>query len=338
MNARTALLAIAVFILLGPALGECDDIMLFAEKGSGNPPAVLLQWDFLYPYPSFWVWRDSDPIEISTTGQLLTVTDQLSFQDSFAPLVAYYFIEGGCLDDHLEDNDTPMDATPAMGTGYDHLQICSLDEDWFSFDLHCGATLFVEIKFSHYEGDLDLELWDCNLAFPIETASSRTDNEYLSWGNNTIGSNEIFFLRIYGVNGAENVYDARFYLSEYPVITYDLIEPNDSPAEASPGWPTVPSLDGMTIVALDVEDWYTEELVAGQTFDAEMRVYYCYSAYKLKMELIDVDGVTVLARSMSAILEENLSCTVPATGSYYLRVFPESAGNHNIYALSVTAN
>jgi len=106
-----------------------------------------------------------------------------------------------------EPNDTVANAT-AVGTSLPFSQTNltihnSTDEDFFSFPVISGNTYWVNISFTHSNGDLDLELYDSSLNF-VDSSTSTSDDESVT---DTPSSNMTMYAYVYGWSSATNNYD-----------------------------------------------------------------------------------------------------------------------------------
>ncbi len=97
-------------------------------------------------------------------------------------------------DDAFEDNDDCATATPMVDGTYLNLFSTIGDKDHYSVCVADGSTLDVDLLFVHWNGDLDLFLWDaadvnCGTSNPSTTALGSSvsvdDNESISWTNTT---------------------------------------------------------------------------------------------------------------------------------------------------------
>ena len=63
-----------------------------------------------------------------------------------------------CAADALEENDTQDTAAPVLSESYPNLTACVDDADYYEVFLFEGATITVDLTFSHAEGDIDVEI------------------------------------------------------------------------------------------------------------------------------------------------------------------------------------
>lgn len=89
-------------------------------------------------------------------------------------------VEGACMDDSFESNDTYRAAKvingSVVGVTYKNLVVCPSDEDWFKVEVLEGECLTVSLTFTHSNGDIDLTIYDSVLTKLVSSASS-TNNE-----------------------------------------------------------------------------------------------------------------------------------------------------------------
>ncbi len=101
-------------------------------------------------------------------------------------------------DDGYEPNDDFSSPTPvsANSTTPD-LSIVGWNVDVFSFDVPAGATQDVALRFVNQDADLDLEVWTITGALNlIATASSTTDDEFVSFTNASPGQQD-YVVRVF---------------------------------------------------------------------------------------------------------------------------------------------
>jgi hypothetical protein len=92
------------------------------------------------------------------------------------------------LSDPAEDNDDCSMAAPLFGGLTEDLNVSLTDPDWYHIALGAGASLAVELHFTHAQGDLDLRIWDgCPITglSPFGSSESETDDEWVGFGNSS---------------------------------------------------------------------------------------------------------------------------------------------------------
>lgn len=108
-----------------------------------------------------------------------------------------------CVDDPLEPNDEVGSPRIPVDRAYDDLAACPGDPDWFGIGLETGQTLAATIRFSHAEGDLDLELVAPNRRDLLADSRSFEDVEQLTYTATTSG---VHHLHVFGSSITSNTY------------------------------------------------------------------------------------------------------------------------------------
>ncbi len=214
--------------------GEPDWYRLDLEAGDGLD--VLLEFDNAAGDLDLWLFEPA-ALEGEVLGceQALacstTADDDESISVAAVPADSTYYIavgpyqgarndytmtvavtpgQQGCSDDDNEPDDTPAAATDIWDDGpRTGLQICAGDVDWFGTIGYAGEVLAFDLRFTHADGDLDMALYadgvteDTLGEYRLAVADSTDDDEHLEY---TVQSDAIFYLRVYGYDGAENSY------------------------------------------------------------------------------------------------------------------------------------
>ncbi|MFT4543337.1 MAG: hypothetical protein ACI841_003223 [Planctomycetota bacterium] len=87
-------------------------------------------------------------------------------------------------DDGLEDNDDCASAV-AAGDGATGLFVSDADSDFYDIAVPAFSTSYMTILFTHADGDLDLFLYDACGGNTLATGFTASDNEEVSFVNNT---------------------------------------------------------------------------------------------------------------------------------------------------------
>jgi hypothetical protein len=91
-----------------------------------------------------------------------------------------------CPDDAFEDNDSRTDAVSIAAGEHTHLVSCPGDDDYYRVVLTSGASISVQLAFTHADGDVDLQL--LNIAgVPVAESVSRADGESLTFTSDRFG-------------------------------------------------------------------------------------------------------------------------------------------------------
>lgn len=87
-------------------------------------------------------------------------------------------------DDGFEENDDCASAVPA-GSGGTNLFVSDTDSDFYDVVVPAFSTGYMTILFTHADGDLDLYLYDACGGTQLDVGFSASDNEEVSYVNNT---------------------------------------------------------------------------------------------------------------------------------------------------------
>lgn len=112
-------------------------------------------------------------------------------------------------DDSREENDTPATAsTWAVGTAATTLHSCPVDEDWFAIPLEAGASVHIDVRFTHATADIDTYLFapgaDPDHDAPIAESDSTDDDEHIDFTATAAGT---YLLLVYGYDNRESPYE-----------------------------------------------------------------------------------------------------------------------------------
>lgn len=192
------------------------------------------------------------------------------------------------------------------------------DSDWWTIDVSdqsLGAR--VECRFTHADGDIDIELID-SLGAVVMRANSRTDDETINY--NAPLSAGTYFVHVYGAN-LGNAYDL-----SWVDFRKDAFEDNDSFASAF----DITDLRQRRLTETDVptqgnDDWYrfTAEL-ANSILVTELS--YTHAEGAIYFELYDSNQV-LLASDMGNDDTKYLQFALPSAGEFFIRVFGDNAYN-----------
>lgn len=242
--------------------------------------------------------------------------------------------------DALEPNDSCA-AALAQGIGtVNNLTVQDNNDDFYEFTLTAGQTLDFDIAFTNATADLDLELFDaCGNAF-ILNAETVTDDESLSWTNNT-GSTQNYVARVFvwNDNAPCNDYSMTVDITGGmvdPCATQlaDAFEENDTCGAAVTMGTSFNA--ALTIHKTD-EDWYEVVVAAGATIDVDL--FFLNATADVDCFLFDACGGTLLVQGFSGDDDESISWT-NATGSsittkLQVNVFGGSTGDCNDYDMDI---
>ena len=222
--------------------------------------------------------------------------------------------------DRYENNDTRTQATPLAAGLYDDIRLCqygggSNDADYYSVFVPNGATLDVDLLFSHDEGNLDMALLRPNGSQEGRSGSA-DDNESLTYVNNT-GAGVNYVIHVYGVGiGFETYYDLELSLVFGGMCNDDNVGLNGPSAPAMAIG--TGNYSDLTLCE-NTSDWFKLNLSANERVLAELELNNALG--NIDIELTDATGNVVFATSASDTNRETLDYTVSSAGTYYLRVF-----------------
>jgi len=193
------------------------------------------------------------------------------------------------------------------------------DEDWYRIDVATGAErIQVDCRFTHAEGDIDIELYDSSGTF-LDVSDSVNDNEFI---DHAILGGGTFYIRVYwGDTG--NAYDLR-----WDDLTEDTYEENDALETAwHPGYNWVRTwlsdIYGLGVQSDD--DWYRIDVdPAAERIQVDCR--FTNVEGDIDIGLYDSGG-TLLAEANSATDNEFIDYAITSGGTYYVRVYSGNAGN-----------
>lgn len=233
-------------------------------------------------------------------------------------------------EDDFEPNSTPEEATLITPGVYPDLTACDDPnmQDFFTFTLTETGTVSLDIFFAHADGNLALQLRNDNQGV-ITTSDSFTDDENIT---RELEAGTYFVRVFYSFPfGDENDYELAFRLLE-PADCIDANEPNDEFALATPldtqePVPAVACLDDADFYSVVVEEAFTEIRL-----DARFNSIFG----DVDLELLDVDGATVLDTATSTGNNESLDVTVENPGTYFVRAFlKDNEGDNTEYSMAL---
>ncbi|MCB9677511.1 MAG: pre-peptidase C-terminal domain-containing protein [Alphaproteobacteria bacterium] len=265
-----------------------------------------------------------------------------------------------CVDDNLEDNDSPANPTTGV-TNASGLESIDNDDDWFEIDVPAGAIVEVEIFFIDAQGDIDLRLEDAGGGF-LASSTSVSDGEFVTFTNNT-GAATTWYANVYMfTNNGCNTYDIEIRVGTLgPEICDDLFdndedggadcddyeclgepaclqacpnedsyETNDDLGDATTGFTS----DTDLMVHPQNEDWF--EIVVDHDELATVTLSHDPTLGRVDAFLVDATGAT-LDSDTSSDPDKIVQAvnTSGATQTWYARV--HAAGSCNNYDLALSA-
>jgi cysteine peptidase C11 family protein len=122
-------------------------------------------------------------------------------------------------DDRFEPDNTPAEATQ-LNLNSTEKGLCIKDDDWFKISFSSGSRISIVVAHNYKNGNLELELRDKN---NIVIASSRTsENEEII--SKIIENEDDYYIRVFGLNSAQNYYYALYVYETETSSIYECIE------------------------------------------------------------------------------------------------------------------
>jgi hypothetical protein len=240
--------------------------------------------------------------------------------------------------DRFEPNNSFSDAT-SLGEVVGRLRLNDLsihsasDRDFFRFQTAAtgGSDHFVQVLFSHAQGDIDIQLYDANRNL-LARAESVTDHERISMAGRPAG---VYYLEVYGWSGATNSYD--LIVSAPEVLMPDRFEPNGTFGTASDLGQLAGQrrFDHLTIHNASDRDFFQFHTTAPAGSDHYVEVRFSHAAGEVEMQLYDANR-NLIGRSVSVTDHERISLAGSPAGAYYVEVYGW-AGATNTYELIIAA-
>ncbi|MBU0552206.1 hypothetical protein KKB55_13485 [Myxococcota bacterium] len=248
-----------------------------------------------------------------------------------------------CVDDAGEEDDEAASARAIAVNAPISGRLCGDDEDWFTLPGCPAGVLTADLRFSHAEGDLDLELRGAD--GPLALAESRTDNEAL---RQAIAAGPLY-LRVFSQTSASADYQLTVDLSACgcvddrdcegglrceagacvapPPCVEDEHEDNDAPASARP----LPAPLVLGALCPADEDWFAVEVCAGGA--ATARLSLNEGEGDLDLALYGPEGL--IERAATGALVEEITWSSEAGARYALGVVGFDAEARGDYLLEV---
>ncbi|MFX1258404.1 MAG: clostripain-related cysteine peptidase [Promethearchaeota archaeon] len=233
-------------------------------------------------------------------------------------------------EDTYEENDNYLSAYDL--TLYEQTWLSSIDgqgiqadEDWYEIHIDSNfERLIVVLQFIHAYGDIDINVytWEDNSFNLIIKSWSTTDNEYIDF---VVPSSGTYYLRVYRGN-AGNGYD--LWWDDLSISSVDdAYEENDGDTSAydlssyKQIW--LSSIEGLGIQS--DEDWYEVYIDPGYEY---LVVVLQFNDLDGNIDLDVYNSGGFLIKSSTSMTDnEYINYDLPSSGTYYLRIYGEDAGN-----------
>ncbi len=233
-----------------------------------------------------------------------------------------------CLNDVFDenaDNGSPARATPIESGAFEDLALCPGDVDWYAFSVEAGTVLTVDTRFTHGDGDIDIELFLEDGTTLVAAGRSATDNERIRV---ELGTDRELRLRVAVARPiiAATTYALLLEESEGEVCLDDPLEPNDDRGEATRLEGTI---DGVLCPA--DPDWFRIPSVpAGASIRLDLD--FVPTLGDLDLEVFRPDEPQPLLVSRSRTTTESLDVPMPFGGDLFVRVSGRQS-DRNSYTL-----
>lgn len=230
--------------------------------------------------------------------------------------------------DQFEQNDSFNDASPIPNGFTEDLLLCWQggglnDRDWYSLTVPGGATVTVDLLFSHSEGDIDATLYRETPSSPVSTGLTTDDDEQLT-ATNPNASPTTYLVQVYGKGQSRftSNYDIEItlgYSGDCSMIDDSVTSASRADADTA-GTTVVGNYPDLTLCESS-EDWV--KLPSGIT-SIEAHIEYSSTFGNIDLELIEWDGTTeavVASSNLTSNVETIDETTLDTASDYYLRIF-----------------
>ena len=243
-----------------------------------------------------------------------------------------------CIDDNLENNDNCNNAV-ALTTGiFGGLVASDNDSDFYEFVVGPFGSVEVNTLFLHAEGDLDVNLTTDNCAMVLDSGTSASNNESVSF-NNTTGGNVTVKLEVFqftNVGCTDYALDVSILIGDPCTAPDDSFEPNDSCAGAV----AVGNLGFASGFVVDNDPDYYEVCVAAGD-NLAVSTFFAHADGDIDLRLFEqaTCGGTPLTSSLSMTNTESFGWTnntgVAQTYVIEVTIAPTSQSDCNSYLMDI---
>ncbi len=177
--------ALTVDLTFSHALGDIDMVLYDSSCSTALAYAMSVTDDETLT----WSNLGAVPVEVKWNVYILGAT--CNQYHMFADVVS----QPCGPDDGLEPNDScaqPYPLTPAMWLG---MMVSTTDPDFYSIAVGQDEVLSIDASFTHAAGDVDIKLWDACGGSLLGASTSSTDNEAITWLNQS-GAQATVFLEV----------------------------------------------------------------------------------------------------------------------------------------------
>jgi hypothetical protein len=256
----------------------------------------------------------------------------------------------GGSDDTQEPNDDCANAKAVVPGTYSTLVVKRLDEDWYALPVNAGATLTMNMTFTHASGDIDVQLFTaCGGTVALDRAAN-TNNESFSFLNSS--ASNTLYMRVYLATDTRNEYSFTFSTST-PAPANDscasasavgvgaFVFTNTLATDAAPALPA--SCDEGSGVTITKDLWYrfTAPINGGMTAST------CNAAtFDTRIAVYSGSACPISTTAVAACSDNSAACTngtssaawsASAGSTWYIRVGSAVAGTSGTATLTLSA-
>ncbi|MFT5197821.1 MAG: hypothetical protein ACI87O_000463 [Planctomycetota bacterium] len=140
---------------------------------------------------------------------------------------------GGCTADSLEPNNACGSAAGIGAGSYANLNACGTDSDYYRITVADNESVDFDLSFIDANGDIDCNLWDSICLSNLDSGTTTSNDESVSWTNTTGASVDVTLdvILFGGGTGPGNGYSMSVTLTPFDAcagIPDDALEDNDS--------------------------------------------------------------------------------------------------------------
>ena len=95
------------------------------------------------------------------------------------------YVGAGCSSDSMEPNDFCGSAAGVVGGTYANLTACGTDTDYYRASVAHNETVTFDLSFVNSNGDIDCTLWDSICLTSLDSSTSTSNSESVTWTNTT---------------------------------------------------------------------------------------------------------------------------------------------------------
>ncbi|MFT5197822.1 MAG: hypothetical protein ACI87O_000464 [Planctomycetota bacterium] len=250
----------------------------------------------------------------------------------------------GCTTDFLEPNNFCGSAA-GIGVGtYANLTACGTDSDYYRVTVANNESVAIDLSFDNSNGNIDCTLWDTNCLSNLDSGTTTSNDESVSWTNTSGASVDVTLdvILFGGGTGPGNGYSMSVTLTPFDpctLISDDALEDNDFCGTA---WGMADGAETNLFVSQSDADYYELCVPGGGTLHVD--AFFTSANGDIDIFLYETGNcgggsISNLAQGFSNSDDENFSWTNPSPGSTTVileaRVWVGSSSACNNYDLVI---